>query len=54
MPVAIVVRTEGDQTIAQPLANPARADFAIVEAIYQPAASQPVNANEQAQQEAAE
>ena len=39
IPVAVVVRLEGDTAIARPLANPARADFALVLRPYQPAAS---------------
>jgi rod shape-determining protein MreC len=49
VPVAVVVSAGRDVTVAHPLANPARIDFAIVQTIYQPAASKPVNANEQAQ-----
>lgn len=37
VPVARVVRLDGDTAIARPLADPARADFAIVQRIYQPA-----------------
>lgn len=36
IPVAIVVRATRDDTIARPVADPARTDFAIVEKIYQP------------------
>lgn len=42
IPAAIVVRVTRDETIARPLANPARADFAIVQNIYQPAAEMPL------------
>lgn len=38
IPVAEVVRIEGDMAIARPLAPPARIDYAIVQPIYQPAA----------------
>jgi hypothetical protein len=38
VPVAMVSQIQGDTAIARPLADPARADFAIVERIYQPAA----------------
>jgi rod shape-determining protein MreC len=38
IPVATVIRIEGDTAIARPTADPARADFAIVERVYQPAA----------------
>ena len=54
VPVAIVVRANRDATVARPLADPARIDFAIVETIDQPAASVPVNAVEAAQVEGAE
>jgi rod shape-determining protein MreC len=54
VPVAIVVKADRDATVARPLAHPARIDFAIVETIYQPAASAPVNAAEAAQLESAE
>jgi rod shape-determining protein MreC len=49
VPVAIVVRADRDSTVARPLADPARIDFAIVETVYQPAASAPVNQAEAAQ-----
>ncbi len=52
IPLAVVIETNRDVTIARPIADPARIDFAIVQHAYQPAASQPVNANEAAQQEA--
>jgi rod shape-determining protein MreC len=39
IPVALVTASEGDTAIARPIASPARADFAIVERIYQPAAT---------------
>lgn len=53
IPVGIVIRADRDATIARPIADPARIDFAIVQQPYQPAAAQPVNANEAAQREAA-
>jgi rod shape-determining protein MreC len=53
IPVAVVTQASRDITIARPLANPASVDFAVVQNIYQPAASAPVNANE-AKQEAPE
>ncbi|MBX3561692.1 MAG: rod shape-determining protein MreC [Sphingomonas sp.] len=37
VPVARVIRIEGDTAIARPMADPARADFAIVQRAYQPA-----------------
>lgn len=42
VPAAIVVRVSRDETIARPLANPAKIDFAIVQNIYQPAANEPL------------
>lgn len=42
IPAAIVVRVSRDETVARPLANPARVDFAIVQPIYQPAANAPL------------
>jgi len=39
IPVAIVTGQEGDSIIARPLADPSRADFAIVQPVYQPAAT---------------
>ena len=38
VPVATVLRIEGDTAIARPLADPARVDYAIVQHAYQPAA----------------
>lgn len=42
IPVAIVARADRDVTLARPVADPARIDFAIVQRIYQPAANQPL------------
>jgi rod shape-determining protein MreC len=42
IPAAIVVRVSRDETVARPLANPARSDFAVVQHIYQPAANEPL------------
>jgi rod shape-determining protein MreC len=39
VPVATVIRTEGEATIARPIADPARADLVIVQPAYQPAAT---------------
>lgn len=39
IPVAIVATADRDMTLARPLADPARIDFAIVQNIYEPAAS---------------
>jgi len=44
IPVARVVRLEGDTAIARPIANPARADFAIVQRAWQPAANAALDA----------
>lgn len=44
VPVARVIRIEGDTAIARPIADPARADFAIVQRAYQPAANAPLDA----------
>lgn len=43
VPVAVVVSVEGDRTVAKPLADPARIDYAMVLPVYQPAASQPLS-----------
>lgn len=42
IPVAVVIGRQGDTAIARPIADPARADFAIVQPIYQPAAIGPL------------
>jgi len=42
VPVARVVAVQRDSTLARPLADPARIDFAIVEAVYQPAAGEAI------------
>lgn len=41
IPVAVVISAGRDETVARPLADPARIDFAIVEAVYEPAAGEP-------------
>ncbi len=43
IPVAIVVRLDGDTAIARPLADPARADYVLVLRPYQPAAGAPLD-----------
>lgn len=43
IPVARVVAVERDSTLARPTADPARIDFAIVEAVYQPAAGEAIS-----------
>ena len=42
IPTAIVVQVSRDETIARPLADPARADFAIIQNIYMPQAETPL------------
>lgn len=42
VPVAIVAEADRERTLARPLADPARIDFAIVQRIYQPAANEPL------------
>jgi len=39
IPVAVVVRATRDDTIAKPIADPARIDYAIVQQVYEPAAA---------------
>ena len=43
IPVAIVTGVDGDRSFAKPLADPARADFAMVLRPYQPLADQPLS-----------
>jgi rod shape-determining protein MreC len=43
VPVGIVIKIDRDDTIARPIADPARIDFAIVQRIFQPAANQPLS-----------
>jgi rod shape-determining protein MreC len=43
IPVAIVAKIEGDRTFAKPLAEPSRADYAVVLRPYQPLADQPLS-----------
>ena len=42
-PVALVVKADRDTTIARPLADPAKIDYAIVQRAYEPAAGRPLN-----------
>jgi rod shape-determining protein MreC len=49
IPVARVTRLEGDSAFARPIADPSRADFAIVQRPYQPAAEGPLEAAPQIQ-----
>ncbi|HEX8653831.1 MAG TPA: rod shape-determining protein MreC [Allosphingosinicella sp.] len=44
IPVARVVRLDGDKALGAPIAEPARADFAVVQRPYQPAANGPLEA----------
>lgn len=53
VPVAVVVQVEGDRTVAKPLADPARIDFAMVLPVYQPAAEAPLAPQTQRALEAA-
>ncbi|HEV2080614.1 MAG TPA: rod shape-determining protein MreC [Allosphingosinicella sp.] len=43
IPAAIVVQVGRDETIARPLADPSRIDFAIIQSIYMPSAETPLN-----------
>jgi len=42
IPVAIVIKVNRDETVARPIADPARIDYAIVQRVFQPAADQPL------------
>ena len=44
VPVAIIVRIEGEKAVAKPIADPSEADFAIVLRPFQPAAGAPLSA----------
>jgi len=50
IPVARVVRLDGDKAYAAPVAEPGRADFAVVLRLYQPAADGPLEAAPPVQQ----
>lgn len=43
IPVAVVVRIEGDRTVAKPLADPSAVDYAMVLNVYQPLADLPLS-----------
>jgi rod shape-determining protein MreC len=43
IPVAVVVRIEGDRTVAKPLADPSAVDYAVVLNAYQPLADLPLS-----------
>jgi rod shape-determining protein MreC len=47
VPVAVVAAIQKDRTIAKPLADPARIDFAMVLPIYQPLADKPLSTQTQ-------
>lgn len=49
VPVAVVTLATKDVTVARPLADPARLDYAIVHRVYEPAAAQPLSEREAAQ-----
>lgn len=42
VPVAVVVEANRDDTIARPIADPARVDFAVVQKMYEPLADAPL------------
>lgn len=46
IPVAIVLRVDGDAAIAAPLANPAKVDTVIVQHVFQPAMIRPAEATQ--------
>jgi rod shape-determining protein MreC len=43
IPVAVVAATDGDRTVARPLADPSRVDYAMVLKVYQPVAAEPLS-----------
>jgi rod shape-determining protein MreC len=54
VPVAVVAAVQKDRTVAKPLADPARIDFAMVLPIYQPLADKPLSPQTQTALEAAQ
>jgi rod shape-determining protein MreC len=54
IPVAVVAATPKDRTVAKPLADPARIDFAMVLRVYQPLADKPLSPQTQAAVEGAQ
>jgi rod shape-determining protein MreC len=54
VPVAVVASIQKDRTVAKPLADPARIDFAMVLPIYQPLADKPLSPQTQTALEAAQ
>jgi rod shape-determining protein MreC len=43
IPVAVVAAIDGDRTVARPLADPSRVDYAMVLKVYQPIAGEPLS-----------
>jgi rod shape-determining protein MreC len=43
IPVAVVAAVDGDRTVAKPLADPSRVDYAMVLKVYQPIAGEPLS-----------
>jgi rod shape-determining protein MreC len=43
IPVAVVAAIDGDRTVARPLADPSRVDYAMVLKVYQPTAAEPLS-----------
>jgi len=43
IPVAVVAAIDGDRTVAKPLADPSRVDYAMVLKVYQPVAGEPLS-----------
>src|SRR4051794_23752801 len=43
IPVAVVAAVDGDRTVAKPLADPSRVDYAMVLRVYQPVAGEPLS-----------
>ncbi|MEA2998220.1 MAG: rod shape-determining protein MreC [Sphingomonadales bacterium] len=43
IPVAVVAAIDGDRTVAKPLADPSRVDYAMVLRVYQPVAGEPLS-----------
>ena len=54
IPVAVVVGIQKDRTVAKPLADPSRIDFAMVLPVYQPLADKPLSPQVKAAVEAAQ
>jgi rod shape-determining protein MreC len=54
IPVAVVVRTERERTVARPIADPGAIDFAMVLPIYQPLADEPLSGGDRILQGAAQ